>query len=230
MVLIALSVQCADMPFHAVAPRSLSTELLKKTFMTPDDSVCYWGKKNFHLHWFTLGFLFTESQFHLQGSRRGSKRRSNEVTIQSSSGSRTRQNNMGGHGKADRWGEKDECRRAEWSGSCGQYSRKPTDHFTHGDKRTDVLIKWKMHGYPNMETNRDERGRGKREREKPDEQTNVRLHTRMPASTHTKSHTHEYTHKLVNLARQAEFALPVGMIQSKLGYRVICLINVAQPG
>ena len=73
-------------------------------------------------------------------------------------------------------------------------------------------------------------GEGEREREKPDKQMNVRLHSRMPASTRTKSHTHEYTHKLVNLARQAEFALPVGMIQSKLGYRVICLINVAQPG
>ena len=60
--------------------------------------------------------------------------------------------------------------------------------------------------------------------QKPDEQ--IGKHPRLQSHTHT--HTHTQTDKLVNLARQAEFALPVGMIKGKLGYTVICLINVAR--
>ena len=110
------------------------------------------------------GFFSWRVSFTCEDPVGGPNAKSNRVTIQSSSGSRTRQSNMGGQGKADRCGGKDECGRAEWSGSCGQYGRKPTDHFTHGDKRThrhtDAVIKWKMHGYPNMETNRAGRERG----------------------------------------------------------------------
>lgn len=54
--------------------------------------------------------------------------------------------------------------------------------------------------------------------QKPDEQ--IGMHARL------QSHTQTQTDKLVNLARQAEFALPVGMIKGKLGYTVIYLINV----
>lgn len=53
--------------------------------------------------------------------------------------------------------------------------------------------------------------------QKPDEQIGM----------HARTQTHTQTEKMVNLAWQAEFVLPVGMIMGKLGYRVICLINVA---
>lgn len=43
---------------------------------------------------------------------------------------------------------------------------------------------------------------------------------------HAHTHPQKQTGKLVKLARQAEYTLPVGMIKSKLGYTVISLTYV----
>lgn len=49
--------------------------------------------------------------------------------------------------------------------------------------------------------------------QKPDEQ--IGMHARL--QSHTPRHTQTQTNKLVNLATEAEFPLPVGMIKGKLG-------------
>lgn len=66
----------------------------------------------------------------------GLKHPRNKVTIQDSKRNQAK-DNVGGQGRAARW---DNCRRVEWSGPCGQHSRKPSGHFTHEHTYTHQLI------------------------------------------------------------------------------------------